>query len=161
MSPDLHSYGVWIKSFNNGSIEIGSDFLIAEGKASWSKGQLHNIKEVFLSEGINAVTLEISNTEWYQFDRYKAFLAEKQTYRISRYLQAKITKEHIGFYLCYNNEDIHLCWGCLRNRPIGTFCYKITSQDVDKWITVQLSLSNKPSIVLCKKGSIDGEQLFK
>ena len=101
--------GSWVKSFTDGSKEDGPDYLINAGQASWSKGKLSNITEVFLSFGFYAATLVIPNTQWHQFDRYSIKLGEDDVAtRKYRYIQAQIQKAHVGLYLCYNNGDIRI-----------------------------------------------------
>jgi hypothetical protein len=153
--------GCWIKTFIDGTKEAHYDTPLLE-KSSWSQGRLSYIKEVFIKEGILGFTLEIPNTEYHQYDRYSVELISTRptTVRKARYLQALITEEHVGFYLCYNNNSTYTSWASLQKKPKGQSYYRIQNQDVGKWIT--FCLSNCTSkLFLCGKDDLNGEQLFK
>lgn len=154
--------GSWVKIFSDGSSEEGHDFLIDKGEASWSRGKLSDIREVFLSAGLSASVLEVPNTEWYQFDRYMAFMMnESKPVRKARYVQAKILPEHVGMYLCYNNRDIRLVWASVKGTSSGSNCRPIVSKDVGQWLTVRVSHREQPAVFLAERGSRSGKQLFK
>lgn len=154
--------GSWIKVFTNKTSERGYDYLIDNKKASWSKGSLENIKEVFLSDGIVAGTLEIPNTSWHQFDRFSFRLNEdNHPTRKARFVQALIQEEHVGSYLCYNNNDIWIVWVSLKNKKNNSNIYIIQSSDVGKWITLKIANAQEPMIFLSEKGALNGKQLFK
>lgn len=98
----------WIKYFTDGSIEEGFDYQIDANQASWTKGKLKNIKSVnIIGEGYNC-TLEINNTEWYQFDRFITAVGSDSSSRVLRVIQAQIKEHHIGKYLLFrSNEQYH------------------------------------------------------
>lgn len=151
--------GSWIKVFADKTTEQGHDYLIDQKKASWTQGRQDNIKEVFLSEGLIAVTLEVPETVWYQYDRYSVILSENPyPKRIARFIQAQISKRHIGQYLCYNNKDIHLVWATVKPKMVGDR-YKIISTDINKWITAEIS-SSKVKLFIGEKSSRNGKQVF-
>lgn len=158
----LLDVGSWVKIFDDGSLEHGHDCLIKEHKASWSRGRLSGIKEVFLSDGLLAATLEVPDTEWHQFDRYMAFMMnESESIRKGRFVQAKILPEHVGMYLCYNNQDIRLVWASVKDKPIGPNCRLVTPDDVGQWLTIKVSHREQPIVFLAERGSRSGKQLFK
>jgi len=100
--------GAWLKIFKDGTKENGSDEKITKGKASWSRGQLDNIKEVKLFNIKQEASLSIPNTSWHQFDRYQvAVTTGKQKSEIThRVVQAEIKLHHINqFVVCFQTEE--------------------------------------------------------
>jgi len=153
--------GCWVKFFSDGTKEWNYDIPIYSKNYSWSQGRLSNIKEVFLRELLISVTLEVSNTEYHQFDRFLCELASGSTpIRKARYIQALITKEHVGLYLCYNNDSIYASWVSIKKKPSSHY-YRIKNQDVGKWITFRITTSTSELFLASNKDALNGQQLFK
>ena len=146
--------GAWVKFFKNASPEIGTDQAIESGRASWSRGSLHDIVKVQLSDKSLSVILVVPDTEWYQFDRYHAYIGEEKrpkATRVARVIQAEVQKKHIGRDLLYNNST-YLFEVKINGEDNG---YKITERDVGKWITVSI-VGSKISWCLAEKGKFNG-----
>jgi len=146
--------GSWVKYFQDASPEIGTDRAIEAGEASWSRGRLHDIVKVQLSNRLLTVIAEVSNTEWHQFDRYHAYIGESEhpeSVRVARVVQAKVQKEHVGRDLLYNNNT-YLFQVTVNGEGRG---YKITEDNVGKWITISIT-DSKISWCFSEKGKLDG-----
>jgi hypothetical protein len=153
--------GTWIKTFNDGSIECGSDRDIQNKKASWTRGRLTDIESVKILEKNLCGILTIPNTEWHQYDRYMASLMsvktpnESQSHRTARVVQAKITPEHVDRYIhCVHMAGIVLV--DLGNEPNNDNIL-ITKDCVGLWITLYILCNGKIGIVICQKGAFNGD----
>lgn len=151
--------GLWIKYFYDGTKEIGTDYDIQEGLASWSQGELTNIKGVVLSlDADNKIFLEVPNTEWYQFDRMSALMTygktkSKRQYRV---IQALIKQEHIGSSLFYNIPKSHILVSDNASSVESKFLIEeISSDRTGKWLSVIVEEDKKPVIVFSKRGKIN------
>lgn len=166
--------GYWIKILHNDKIELGSDSKIASGLASWTKGS-QNIKKVFLSDGIVAVSLESNiDSEWYQFDRLVVQMAngKQNSQRVSRAIQIKIRKEHVGSYLQGEGIGRDYIFSIV-DKPsivnslsdlVNFYSIEIIENMIDKWVTITVPLRQKPYwVVSNSKGSTDGDfkQVFR
>jgi hypothetical protein len=96
----------WIKYFNDGSEEKGSDEDIEKGLASWSRGRLEGIESVSLFKEGHKASIVIPNTEWHHFDRYVALLeyGANESARVARVIQAEIKEDHVGRRLLYSSR---------------------------------------------------------
>jgi putative ribosome biogenesis GTPase RsgA len=145
--------GSWVKLFCDGTKEFGSDFLIRCKKASWSRGRLTDIQSVFVEEGGVASCLTVPNTEWHQFDRYLVILESSGKQRstlFAKVIQAKVTEEHVGKYISSSKID-SVVYFSVEEKKSGIM---ITSEDVDKWLTV--AIKNKSiNVFLGSKGQFD------
>jgi len=148
--------GAWVKFFKDTSPEIGTDLAIEESKASWSRGRQKNITKVQLSDRLSVVTLEVPDTEWYQFDRYHVLfneLGQQKSIRIARVIQARIQNKHVGRHLLYNG-DTYFFQIKINGKEKG---YIIEKKDVGKWLTVSIA-DSKISFCFAEKGKLDGHQ---
>lgn len=153
----------WIKKFVDDSKEMGTDKLIKEGKASWTKGRQKDIVSVTLSFDNVLATLESSSSrdsEWYQFDRY--VVEGGITKKIFRVLQVLITPREVGQEIkqtmfIYNNINI-----------LGLFIepkfeknsnwYSIKTSDVGKWLTIVIE-KDSFKMLFAEKGKYAGEDI--
>lgn len=150
--------GAWIKKFRDESIEVGSDIDIEAGKASWSKGRLDDISNVYLYDGLSGASLSFPKTNWHQFDRYTVNLGEKtRPSRIFRAIQSLIKKEYLDKYICYNCSNIRFIWACIEDSPDEYISYiKIKPEYIGMWFTSLISNTNKPQLFLTDKGKFYG-----
>lgn len=149
----------WIKYFNDGSVEIGSDDLIKEKKASWTNGKLSNISKVSISGFSKNAILDIPNTEWFQFDKYLLHLEDSSPFRIARIIQAQIKEPFINQYLCYNKNKSDLFY--LSNKRIK-FSKKIEKDMLGKWISIVILDNKIDSFIVPNKGSLNAaKSIFK
>ncbi len=144
--------GSWVKHFNDGSTEIGSDRAISRGDASWSRGKLDDIAFVQLSSRLLTFLLEIPNTEWHQFDRYTVALdGVSESSRVARVLQAKVLNEHFNRYLLYNKNTYLVTLG-LSDHPSE---WQVTKEHIGKWLTATIYSSGKISAGFSEKGKFN------
>jgi hypothetical protein len=151
--------GRWIKFFTDGSLENGSDEKIREGKASWSKGRLTDIKEVSLLNLNYMGTLTVPDTEWHQFDRLMVPVSEgiHVPQYIYRVVQAEIQAQHIGMYINFFRESDEIIY-CCRLSHGCSYTNQILDSHVGKWISFVLPASNPPYVcVSSTKGSISND----
>lgn len=152
----MKSNNCWIKYLTNKRFEVGSEELIKEGKASWSRGNLTDINKVALYGFNKAICMDIPYTDWHQFDRYITDFSSDQSspILIYRVIQAQIQKSHLNNYICYNiNKNapnlIFLC-----NQKIGTLNKKISEDYTNKWLTCLIS-EKEIKILLANKGTLN------
>jgi hypothetical protein len=164
----MKRYGGWIKTFYDGKKEYGFDDLIKTHKSSWSKGQLHNIEEVTITndQSCSSYILAVPNTEWHQFDRFYTILngsSQSLTYRAARVIQAKINNFHIGMNLSLhkmeesNNIESfyyleHLREGCGYDNII-------TKSAMDKWLSLILLPNDTVAVQLTQKGQVSWQEV--
>lgn len=149
--------GCWIKIFNDETKEQGSDYEIQTGKSSWSKGRLDGIKEVYLFDGLVMASLAVTDTDWYQFDRYITTVAvgKNKPTKVHRVVQAQIKEHHVGnYFICKISKDNTL-WACISE---DGSCYelkkKIIKEDIGRWVSVVLRRHKQPFATLSDKGKI-------
>lgn len=130
----------WVKTFSDNTQEIGTDNLINLKIASWSNGNLDNIKKVSLTLLPRTATIKITGTEYYQFDRYLANLDTSGRVipkRVARVIQVKITSSHVGSYLLYNiirnNAYLVISPTQVKNGIL------ITKDMIDQWVTIVIT----------------------
>jgi len=89
----------WIKYFEDGTYESGSDKDVFEGTASWTKGQLHDIQSVAAHHGNRHICITGSGQFW-QSNDYEIEVFGKSPKVITRRIQRKLTAGDfaIAFY---------------------------------------------------------------
>lgn len=127
----------WVKTFSDNTQEIGTDSLINLKIASWTNGNLDNIKKVSLTSLPRTATVKIPDTEYHQFDRYLANLETSGRVlpkRVARAIQVKITNSHVDSYLLYNiirnNAYLVISPTYVKNS------IQITKDMIDQWATI-------------------------
>lgn len=151
------NHGCWIKVFEDETKEQGLDTDIQAGKASWSKGKLDQIKEVLLYDGYSASSLAVSNTNWYQFDRYTCpvSVGPQPSHRIYRVIQAEIQQSHLDQYIIGSVISSNLYWATITKNLDGhKYEKQITEEDIGKWISIVMEQSKRPIVTLSVKGKI-------
>lgn len=141
--------GYWVKIFDDGTTEVGTDSAIASKQASWSRGRLQDIVRVDLATRYNAATLQVGQTEWHQFDRFIATVQEGQlqSQLVYRAIQAKILPEFLGRYLISHDN----MWTLVEHG--GDL--QITESLIGQWITLVMPVDKDPYITLSERGKID------
>ena len=156
--------GAWIKLFEDGTKEYGSDENIIKGKASWSKGQLDSIRRVTLLNSNNRASLSVPETSWHQFDRYQAVVAiGKQKSTIThRVVQAEITLDHVGqFLVCSSTEERFFRVDVQNLKDFGendSLHKLITKDHIGKWLTIILPEKDNPTITFSIRGKMNDNQ---
>jgi len=155
--------GSWLKLFNDGTSERGSDVAIKKGLASWSKGRQDDIKSVHLEHNFNTCCLSVPNTHWYQYDRFMAMFGKTGSdvsQRVGRVIQAQITQEHVGKTLsCMVSKGITVA--NLDDTPSENGIL-ISQEHVNLWVTMYILVNNQIGITICERGAFYGDkQIFK
>lgn len=135
----------WIKYFADGEIEIGSDILIDQGKASWRNGRLNDITSVEIIENEKTYSLtSIYASKWWQGDDYYASYSGPNKAvpgkLVRRFVQFKIEQGNIGKHIVL----IKLPTGykiVLRDNAQNSL-FQILPEHLGMWLT----LSIKPGI---------------
>jgi hypothetical protein len=161
--------GTWIKLFNDGLSEVGSDSDIDQNKASWSRGRLDNIYSVQITERILDGELRVPDTEWHQFDRFEVSVGTSGTTsgkRIARVIQAKIQDCHMGMFICYNIDNSKFLWAsiesCLPKSEGTQRAIKITDAYLGQWLSLRISANRKSEIYIGERGKLNGnKQVFR
>jgi hypothetical protein len=152
------THGSWIKIFKDKSKEYGSDLDIINKNASWSAGKQRDIAEVFLSDGVCSLSFSVPDTEWFQFDRYLAYLSfgTNSSVRTHRVVQAKIKENHIDCFLAASLKDTYFCWAVLDKDKDNEhdYIYQIKENDIGKWITISLVNRKSVSVSFATKGKM-------
>jgi len=153
--------GAWLKLFNDGSHEHGSDQLIAAGKASWTNGRLSDIAEVRLTNLRQTVSLSVPDTSWHQFDRFIVELAHgtQRSQVTHRVVQAEIKASVLGQYVICSKSGSHFFWTLVgkaeATRTNSFFSKLITERHVGKWLTLVLPENDYPSITFSTRGKMN------
>jgi len=155
--------GAWLKLFEDGTSERGSDADISKGKSSWSQGCLNNIKSVQIFERRHCCVLNMPNTNWHQYDRYIAPLdnmGNNASVRIARVMQAEIKPEHIGknVFVIKSIRTIiaNLCSNVSENGIL------ISQEHVGLWVTMYILINGQLGILISERGAFHGDkQIFK
>ena len=151
--------GTWLKFFNDGTLERGSDVDIDKGLASWSKGRQDNIKSVHLEHNFNTCCLSLPNTQWYQYDRYMAMLGQagnNVSKRTGRVIQAQIKQEHVGKTLS-SMVSKGITVANLDDTPSENGIL-ISQKHVGLWVTMYILVNNQIGITICEKGAFYGDK---
>ena len=98
----------WTKIFRNGTIEDGGDHLVQQGKASWSRGCLTDIKTVELE--VNRWLFSISGTtgNWHQSDDFVSLITDPKPVRIKRRVQYSISDLDSQFWISIKEKTIFI-----------------------------------------------------
>lgn len=136
----------WIKYFTDGSIAEGLDDQVDAKEASWSKGQLENIRSINVIGNRYNFILEIENTEWHQFDRFITVVGSDSSIRQLRVIQAKIQEHHLEKYLLFRTHSNLSNRGMIMINPTKDIqdsssfktinAYLLDNRFLNKWITV-------------------------
>jgi hypothetical protein len=156
----------WLKLFTDDTKEYGDDKSIQDGKASWSRGRLNNIKEVRLFGLNRTCSLTVPDTTWHQFDRFVVPVAEgtQKSYRTHQVVQAEIGRHHIGMYLVCSCAGSSFFWAIIGDKRNNfLFTKRITKHHVGKWLTVILPSKDYPAMSFSPKGKMyhDNKQISK
>jgi hypothetical protein len=154
--------GAWVKVFKDGTSERGSDLDIINKKASWSKGRLKNIVSVSLFDKNKCCVLSVSETDWYQYDRYMAMLGgtgENMATRVARIVQARLQNKHLGKKIQIV-KSIGITVVDLSDNIDSNFV--ISKEHIGQWITIYLLVNGKSGVIISEKGAFNGdEQIFR
>jgi hypothetical protein len=142
----------WIKIFKDGSSEHGTDLEVDTGKASWTKGRLDSIVEVQISNKAIVACLTLSETEWYQFDRFIIDFDTQEKTRVFKVIQGKITRKHVGKYLRETHINTCMYNFFLDNKTSSDRDIFITKDMVDLWVGVSLPEIGTPCVCVSEKG---------
>ena len=148
--------GMWQKLFSDGSSELGTDFQIQRGEASWSKGNLKDIESVQLSSNHIIACLTVPYTSWHQFDRFEVKINEgvPSSKRVYRVIQAEVKPHHVGKYLVQRDRGKQIFWVFVDLLPLPKESIKINPSMIGKWITVVVPERGYPYLILSSKGQI-------
>jgi hypothetical protein len=155
--------GAWLKLFTDGTLEHGSDELIAKREASWTRGRLDGIEKVRLFNRRRTCSLIVPNTNWHQFDRFSVIVSEgtQQPTITHRVVQAEIQSHHVGLYLVCSDSGANYAWTVvreLRDADRNRFHKKLTDKHVSQWLTVILPDRDYPGITFSTKGKMNDNQ---
>jgi hypothetical protein len=159
--------GTWIKVFEDGSTERGSDSKIANKLASWSQGRLSNIVSVQITDRMIQAVISAPKTDWHHFDRYEALISGPgvaDSKRVARVVQAEVKSSHVGMYVCYNINDLKYLWVDIVNSPLlgeptnPVETMIITEEDVGKWLSVCIGHGIGCKIFLGERGKFNGHK---
>ena len=133
----------WVKNFSDGTIELGFDHLIDEGKASWRNGRLNDIISVDIFENGYKYTLirkESSLKEWWQGNEYHSRFIPGATVPGElqrRFIQFQLSKEDIGKYL--HIIKLPNCYQVvLKDNSQGALCQLDKETYTNKWLTLNI-----------------------
>ena len=151
--------GVWIKLFEDGSSEHGSDRDIVDGKASWSRGRLVGIQSVYINDKRNACVLRMPKTEWHQYDRYLSMISPgegQRSIRSARVVQAKIKKHHVGKSIRVANHGRSLTVE-LTDKNLSSYIF-ITKDNIGSWVTMYTLVNGIAGVEISERGAFNGDK---
>jgi len=97
----------WMKQLLDGAKELGTDSLITQGKASWSRGR-QDILSVTLSFAGTTLRLDcLEALEWKQFDNYIYSVARGGAFRTSREIICR-PKMARGIIIRHKNNEVEI-----------------------------------------------------
>ena len=127
----------WIKYFSDSSTEIGSDFLIQNKQASWSKGRLDSIIKVQIIS--NNYTVELCGSgNWWQSDDFIAKI-HQQPIRIRRRIQKQIFDTDCFIVADIKPEGTAISVCDILNIADSKKFYKIPRSYVGCWCVVEIN----------------------
>jgi len=156
--------GAWVKLFDDGTEEYGSDEKIAQRKASWTNGRHNGIKTVKLFNLQQIATLSVPNTSWHQFDRFIVTVAvgTQQPQVTHRVVQAEIKPHHIGQSLVCSRTGERFFWAVVQDmkdaEPNSFFYKQIAKNHIGKWLTVILPERDYPAVTFSTRGKMNDYQ---
>lgn len=151
--------GAWVKLFEDGSREFGTDRQISMGEASWTRGRLTNIKEVQLLDTIILASLSIPSTSWHQFDHFIVkvdFDKPMPPTKIYSIVQAEIKEHHVGLFINNLSYGPYVYYINVHNRREASSIL-ISETMVGKWITLVLPKRGQPYVNISERGKFDGD----
>ena len=148
----------WLKSFKDHSNEIGTDLMIENKEASWSKGRLEGITSVEIFNKNVIVLLTMENTDWYQYDRFEVN-EEGLHKKIFTAVQAKIKEEHKFI----SKISSSYFYSFIVSKVSSSDTIIIEPNWINQWITLVLPDKNLPfAIISMDKGKItNGIEIFR
>ena len=152
----MKSNNCWVKYLTNNRFEVGSDNLIKEGKASWSRGNQTDIKKVVLYGFDKGISLDVPSTNWYQFDRFITDFSSNSnpSLLVYRAIQAQLTEYHLNNYICYNINKNTPNLLFVSNTKKGVLNTKILEEYINKWLTC-LIYKEEIKIIITDKGTLN------
>lgn len=134
----------WIKYFIDGTKEIGSDRRVNSKKASWSRGRLEDVIQADLKYGRNTISIR-GLGKYHQADTYVLYAQSGRQELVMRHLQRQIKKD--DHFLCLIPQPDSLTIQVYSDFPLKetdkTKIQELSLQDVGKWLTLTLDLSEK------------------
>lgn len=150
--------GAWIKLFEDGTQEIGTDHQVEEKTASWSRGRTIGIKEVQLASRTVLASLSVPITSWHQFDHFVvevSFDQKPKSNRVLRVVQAKILEHHVGMFILKDWNGKYVFWVSVDPNN-KTEAIEITDDMKGKWVTLVLPEHGFPYMNISEKGKFNG-----
>ena len=94
----------WVKHFIDGTIEHGSDLLVEQRLASWSRGRLDGIDHVEVWYGGRFVSLQ-GQGEFWQSDTFEARVLANSSTLIKRTISKKLNDKDHWVVLFFNGPE--------------------------------------------------------
>lgn len=126
----------WMKYFNDGTVEQGTDKDIALEKASWSKGRLKGINAALLH--YSGALVKVTASEIWQKDQFITGIGPYPPSRIARSLGIKVTTADIGQCAYLHHEGSHVYTLSFAPMVRGNYI-RISENDVGKWLVVKIN----------------------
>jgi len=127
----------WMKYFEDGTVEKGTDRGVDSGTASWAKGRLEGLNAAILH--YSGVIVKMAGASIWQKDQFVVGLQSHMTpARIARSLGLQVTKEDVGqsAYLHYEGHDVYT----LSLAPLVRGSHiEIKEDDVGSWLIAKVN----------------------
>ena len=131
----------WVKHFIDGTIEHGSDLLVEQGKASWSRGRLEGIDRVEIWHQGRFIAIQ-GPGEYWQSDTFEVGVLESDSQLVSRTIYRKFYPEntHMRFEEVLGSRFISVGFPELADGDGHVM--KVSHQWCGLWLKLDMSVEN-------------------
>ena len=125
----------WMKFFNDGTKEKGTDADIANRNASWSRGRLKGIKAAIINYA--GTIIKVYGTDIWQKDQFVSHM-NLPGRKIARSLGVRIMYDDVGKLAYIKHEGNHVYVLDLVDK-LEDHAIVIEPEDVGKWLVLKIS----------------------
>ena len=126
----------WMKYFNDGTVERGTDEDLISGRASWTNGRLKGISSAVLHYA--GAVVKIVASEIWQKDQYISGVGPHPPSRIARSIGMRVTEKEVGQAAYLQHEGSHVYTLAFAPLVAGNHI-RLTSEDVGNWLVVKVN----------------------
>ena len=128
----------WMKYFDDGTVEKGTDRGLSAGTASWVNGRLEGLNAAILHYA--GTIIKVAGVGIWQKDQFTVGIdpSAMDPSRIARSLGLQVTKEDVGqsAYMHHEGHDVYT----LSFAPLVRGNHiKITEDDIGSWLVAKIS----------------------
>lgn len=137
----------WMKFFNDGTKEKGTDADIASRSASWSRGRLKGIKAAIITYA--GTIIKVYGTDIWQKDQFVSHM-NLPGRKIARSLGVRIMYDDVGKLAYVKHEGNHVYVLDLVDK-LEDHAIVIEPEDVGKWLVLKITRAGSVGLYLEEK----------